>query len=118
MKLTKEEREIKKILKICVPLIFLGMLIPIGAYFSFLMPEGETTALWFQRSGSICVLLGVWAEYNLSKVNEHINPSGVVVEFQMMLSEKYKLFYSIAKYLGVLLAATGTFIWGYGDLLI
>lgn len=63
-------------------------------------------------------MFAVWVEYNLSKVNEHINLSGVVVSSQTRLSKKYKIFYKLTEYLGVLLAISGTIIWGYGDLLI
>ena len=113
----QEEREVVKALLSCVPLIILGVLAPVVAYFSCLRPEGEAADVWFQRSGSISVLFGVWAEYNLSKVNEHINLSGIVVSDQTELSERYKLRYRIAQYLGVVLAIVGTIIWGYGDLL-
>ena len=64
------------------------------------------------------VMFAVWMEYNLSKVNEHINLSGIVVSQQTQLSEKYKTTYRISQYLGVVLAISGTVIWGYGDLLI
>lgn len=113
----EEEKEVVKALLSCIPLIFLGVMAPVAAYFSFLRPEGEAADIWFQRSGALSVLFGVWAEYNLSKVNEHINLSGIVISAQTELSERYKLRYRIAQYLGVLLAISGTVIWGYGDLL-
>jgi hypothetical protein len=116
-RMEEEEKEVKKALLGCVPLIVLGVLAPVAAYFSFLRPEGEAADIWFQRSGAISVLFGVWAEYNLSKVNEHVNLSGIVISSQTELSQRYKLRYRIAQYLGVVLAISGTVIWGYGDLL-
>ncbi|WP_445510115.1 hypothetical protein [Salinicola sp. V024] len=112
----QEERQVVKALWSCVPLIILGGLIPVVAYFSFFRPESEAADIWFQRSGSISVIFGVWTEYSLSKVNEHINLSGIVVSDQTELSERFKLRYRIAQYLGAALAIIGTVIWGYGDL--
>ena len=114
----EEENEDLKALLSCVPLIVLGVLAPVAAYYSFLRPESEAADIWFQRSGALSVLFGVWAEYNLSKVNEHINLSGIVVSSQTELSQRYKFPYRVAQYLGVVLAISGTVIWGYGDLFV
>ena len=114
----KDEKEIIWALSTSVPLIILAILAPVLASYAFVKPELESLVIWFQRSGSITVMLAVWMEYNLSKVNEHINLSGIVVNDQTNLSNKYKTIYRITQYIGVLLAISGTIIWGYGDLLI
>ena len=114
----KDEKEILWALGTSIPLIIVAVLAPLLAFHSFIKPDTESVLIWFQRSGSITVLFAVWMEYNLSKVNEHINLSGIVISEQTNLSKKYKTIYRITQYIGVLLAISGTIIWGYGDLLI
>lgn len=114
----KAESDITKAIYISVPLIIFGVLAPILSYYSVFIPEDEKRAVWFQRSGSLSVLFGVWIEYNLSKVNEHINLSGLWVTEQETLRDEYNLKYSIVQYVGIFLAVMGTLIWGYGDILI
>ncbi|WP_020412057.1 hypothetical protein [Microbulbifer variabilis] len=109
------ESEIKKQLIYCIPLLFLAGSLPIMAWYSFLIPNDEPSDIWFQRSGSLMVLFAVWAEYNLMKVNEHINLSGSSYSQQSVLAERYKTIYNIAQYSAAVLAILGTFIWGYGD---
>lgn len=55
----QEEKEVVKALLSYVPLVILGVLVPVAAYCSILRPEGEAPSIWFQRSGSISVLFGV-----------------------------------------------------------
>lgn len=114
----KEDREILKALLSSLPLIILAIIFPVLAAHAFLKPDTELLPQWFQRSGSITVMFSVWCEYNLAKVNGYIYPSGLVALDDAQLSEKYKKIYKIARYFGVLLAISGTIIWGYGDQLI
>ncbi|MEC4728978.1 hypothetical protein HWQ46_26045 [Shewanella sp. D64] len=111
------EDQIKKQLLFCIPLTLLAVTFPLAAWFSHFVPSGEPPDVWFQRSGSITVLLAVWMEYNLMKVNEHVNPSGSTYSQQENLSQKYVKKFKIAQYIIVILAISGTLIWGYGDLL-
>jgi len=109
------EADIKKQLKSCVPLLLLALTVPIAAYNEMLLPNGEPSDIWFQRSGSIMVLFAVWMEYNLMKVNDHINPSGITISEQTALSKKYKSVFGATQYLVALFAISGTVVWGYGD---
>ena len=113
----REDRETFIELLSTVPLLFLAFLAPVLAYNSMFIFGNDKPEIWFQRSGSITVFFAVWAEYGLSKINGHVNPTGVIVSQQVELSEKYKTPYYIAKYLGVIMALIGTLIWGYGDLI-
>lgn len=116
-KMEKAKREVVSSLLWSLPLGFLSVAAPILAFFGVCMPGSESTQIWFQRSGALTVLFAVWMEYILSKSNEHINLSGVVISRQTQLSKEYKVPYRIIQYLGILLAIVGTVIWGYGDLI-
>ena len=111
----RAEADIKKQLKSVIPLLILAVTVPICAFNGVWLPANEPADIWFQRSGSITVLFAVWIEYNLMKVNDHINPSGIVISEQTRLSKKYKFVFGAAQYLAALFAITGTVIWGYGD---
>ena len=113
--LREAEEKIRKQFFSCIPLFILAILLPVAAWYSFLLPQGESPEDWFQRSGSLTVLFAVWMEYNLMKVNEDVNPSGSVFSQQDELSEKYKGMFKIAQYVVAVLAISGTIIWGYGD---
>ncbi|MPS37814.1 hypothetical protein D8S93_03940 [Vibrio sp. VGrn 2] len=109
-------KEIERKLLYCIPLLILAVITPILAWYSFIIPDKEAPAMWFQRSGSLTVLFAVWMEYNLMKVNEHVFPSGHIFSQQEALAKKYQPIFKVAQYIAVLLAIVGTVIWGYGDL--
>jgi len=112
------EYRTKKQLLFCIPLFILAITIPIAAYFGFAKPEPDSTDVWFQRSGSLTVLLSVWAEYNLMKVNNLLQISySTWGGANIQIETKYKNLHMKANYIAIVLAITGTFIWGYGDLL-
>jgi len=117
-KIAHYEQEIRSTLIYSIPLAVLAVIAPVLVYYSYFIPENEVLSVWFQRSGSLTVIFAVWFEYNLSKINEHINLSGIVIDEQQALSEKYSFRYKSAQYIGVVLAIMGTIIWGYGDLLV
>ncbi|MDD1795160.1 hypothetical protein LRP50_18690 [Enterovibrio sp. ZSDZ42] len=109
-------KDIERKLVYCIPIFILAVITPILAWYSFVIPETEEPAIWFQRSGSLTVLFAVWMEYNLMKVNEHVFPSGHTFSQQAALAKKYQPIFKVAQYMAVLLAIMGTVIWGYGDL--
>ena len=111
------ERDIVRALLYSIPLIILAVAAPMAAYRLVLLPVGENLGSWFQRSGAITLVLAIWVEFNLIKVNEHINLSGITISDQIKLSEKYKLVYRVFQYLGIVLAISGTVICSYGDLI-
>lgn len=113
----EDDEKVIKALTIYILLIALAVIAPIAAYFKFLIPAAENPEVWFQRSGSISVLFAVWAEYELSKIGNLINLSGIASKDQVDLKNKYSIVSNLAKYLGVLVAIFGTLIWGYGDLI-
>ncbi|TOM78075.1 hypothetical protein, partial [Vibrio parahaemolyticus] len=73
------ERDIVKALLYSIPLMIIAIVVPIGAYYQILLPVGESVGSWFQRSGAITLIFALWVEFNLIKVNEHINLSGITI---------------------------------------
>ena len=117
-----EDREVVVELGSAVALLILAFIAIFLGYFSFLLEAviatvtNEKPEIWFQRSGAIVVLLAVFSEYCLSKIDGYINPTGLIVSRQEEFSAKYSTVYRVVKVFGVVMAIIGTLIWGYGDL--
>lgn len=114
----ERNKEIMAELLQCIPLYALAIVVAIAAYNSILIPCEEKPEIWFQRSGSIVVLLAVWIEYKLIKINGDVNPSGASYSQLQELNTKYGTAHKVASYLVAVLAISGTFIWGYGDFFV
>lgn len=115
---TKNARKtIRQSLLTTLPIIFVAIAIPFIAIFvPALMPEKETIATWFQRSGAIVVALAVWVEIKNNAISGYIYPSGLSSGEFAELKESYGLYFNIIKWSGFVLAICGTVIWGYGDI--
>ena len=75
------------------------------------------TVYWFQRSGSLVVLLAVVLEFRqivYTKEGDKVQSLKGVVSgnFASSMNDKQKLF----QWFAIGLSIAGTFIWGYGDL--
>lgn len=107
-----KEQLIKGIIKhfaITSLLITISIIISILSFNSFMIPENETQAAWFQRSGSIVTLLNIIAEFVLRRV---------FYSTQMPATCKIKWIqktYAGLNALAFILICAGTVIWGYGD---
>tara|TARA_R110002073_G_scaffold299249_2_gene466159 strand:- start:3681 stop:4103 length:423 start_codon:yes stop_codon:yes gene_type:complete len=101
--------------------IFLAVLLPILLVkFPEAKPETESIATWFQRSGSIMVILAIWLELKMHSISGYMNVDESVVvinEFPTDAVKRYNLCYKIAMIVGFFIAVIGSIIWGYGDLL-
>ena len=107
---------IRNTLSSCIPLLSIALVaVLISLATDILCKEGEPR-FWFQRSGSIMVLMTAWVEYKLSRINADINPppSGYVAELKWR--EKYGKRYKTISYVALGFIVLGTFIWGYGDI--
>lgn len=80
-------------------------------------PKNETAASWFQRSGSLVVILAAYAEYILFKTYDYISPSEAAYAVPFDVPSWYKHFYNVVSGVALTLLVVGTVIWGYGDLL-
>jgi hypothetical protein len=77
----------------------------------------DTQEEWFQRSGSLMVIIGVILEYKLLLIDGHLNITGTVWDLPFKAPELYEKWYKVIKGSAALAVLGGTFIWGYGDIL-
>jgi len=91
--------------------------LPISAAFCPLIPESETQANWFQRSGSIMVILGVFVEFKLLSIDGHFDLYNIKYEIPFDLPKSYRFTYKFLLRSALVVVILGTLIWGYGDLL-
>ena len=82
------------------------------------MPTTETIPIWFQRSGSITVLLSLIAEYIISRLHSIIKPAGLTSEATAKIRKLLEPPLMYLRYIGAVIAGIGTIIWGYGDLFV
>tara|TARA_R100000501_G_C2547623_1_gene63670 strand:- start:9 stop:284 length:276 start_codon:yes stop_codon:yes gene_type:complete len=79
-------------------------------------PGEESQGTWFQRSGAVVVLLGVWVEFKLFPLSTYFDKSAYAVPVKLPTS--YHLAYKYLSTTTIFLVITGTIIWGYGDLFL
>ena len=91
-------------------------IVPFLAVFGVLKPEQESAGIWFQRCGSIVVLLGSLAEYYSFKMHNVFSPEHIANEPLFNTKLKYCLQAKFLMAMSALFIAIGTLIWGYGDL--
>lgn len=97
--------------------LILAAVVPFAACSFDLKPAIDTQAEWFQRSGSIMVLIAVAVEYELFKISSVVDPSGFASVKTNELRDTYFPRLGSLKIIGAMIAITGTVIWGYGDIL-
>ena len=81
-------------------------------------PSNEMACTWFQRSGSLMVMLSLLAELSAVRIFNLLNPSGFVSVGFKEFENKYKNLPVKYSVLCLIAIGTGTVIWGYGDLLL
>ncbi|WP_445357929.1 hypothetical protein [Microbulbifer sp. ANSA005] len=115
--MSNARRAIKSSLWTTFPIVIIAFSIPLIAYFGkCILPDGESVASWFQRSGSIVVALAVWIEIKNNKISGYIYPSGLSTSDYTTLRNDYGAYFNAIKWSGFVLAVIGTLIWGYGDI--
>lgn len=113
----KGDQKVKRHLLLCLPLIFLAIAVPALAAHGVFKVDEESLQSWFQRSGSLCVLFAVLTEYTLFQVHGLLYPTGLITEDGDILKKKYGIYFRSLTKTSHLTVLTGTFIWGFGDLL-
>ena len=103
---------------ICKSLLFscAGVLSIIVSLYIELNPPNANINYWFQRGGSVAVLLSALVEYQLLKVNPDINYAKSAFAAETEYKERYGRIFGFAMYLATGTFAIGTLIWGYGDI--
>lgn len=94
------------------------MAAPIAALFPIFVPAGEAQAIWFQRSGAMSVTFALLAEIFTIRFQKALFPNSA---FGNVEAEKARRIYwrrpALMNSSAFMLIATGTLIWGYGDLM-
>jgi len=103
---------------IALILILIALLFPYLAFTGYLKPEDEHLNVWFQRSGSLMVLLSLIAEYLISRLHGAIRPAGFTSQATEKIRKKLELPLMVLRYVGAAVAVGGTLIWGYGDIFV
>ena len=117
VELEKAERRIRRALKTSVPILIVASVVPVASFYGIGAPTHEAVAQWFQRSGSLVVMLTVFIELYLFTVTGDVFPSGIISEQEGRLAERYSTPVQLVKVASVAGAVSGTVIWGYGDII-
>ena len=110
------EKEVLFYRTIVVVLLMLLILLPFLASYGVLKPANEKIEIWFQRSGSIIVLLGSLAEYCSFKMHNVFSPIHLSNEPLFNTKLKYCLQAKWLMVISAIFISFGTIVWGYGDL--
>jgi len=89
-----------------------------GALFLSYLPENETLSTWFQRSGSLMVVIAIIAEFKLFSLNDYFDLNDTRVFGPVDLPATYKSIYKAIIIVALISMVIGTIIWGYGDIII
>ena len=96
-------------------LVFSVVVVWISAYSPW-SPKDQKHYEWFQRSGSIVVVITIWVQNKLSSIFTFFDKDAYIapIEIPTYLSA----YYDWSNYGNLFLMIFGTIIWGYGDILI
>ena len=111
------------IIKWIVALLIINAIIWLIALNGQLMPEGQTIATWFQRSGSLTLIISILIEIKLirliAKANNMISHEQTK-KIPVHLNTAKKSIRVLSVYIAIMVHIStilSTLIWGYGDLM-
>ncbi|MFT6655290.1 MAG: hypothetical protein ACJAWI_002063 [Marinomonas primoryensis] len=107
---------ISKVLYQVAIALIIGALLPICTLIIPWQPEGEALATWFQRSGSILVVITVFCEFKLLKISSSVDPGESTITYGHNVGDLQLKCYRFLSSSVLFLAIVGTLIWGYGDI--
>jgi len=110
-------KEVKKWRLNSILFILTAIPIPFLAYIGLFMPSNEDIQIWFQRSGSLIVLISSLAEYHAFKMLNTFNPIEMANEPEFTTKIQYSNQAKILIIVSAICIGIGTIIWGYGDIL-
>ncbi len=111
------EQRILKERKLFFVFSLLALAVPIFSLIGIGKPENEELSIWFQRSGSIMVVLALLAEMRAYQMFDVFKPIAYVSSSYDRTHKKYKPQVTAYNYIAFALIGAGTVIWGYGDIL-
>lgn len=103
---------------LCIFCLLISLFIPFFGAFGFLMPTTERVDIWFQRSGSLVVLISSLAEFFAVSMMNVFNPIKLANEPDFTTKVTYGSQAKALIIVSALFICAGTVIWGYGDLLV
>lgn len=116
MSIRETENSLKRKLVINSGFCVIALLPPILSIICPVMPEGETQAEWFQRSGSLMVVIAILIELRLITIQEYFDPLNVKYTVPIDLPRALHISYGVIVTINTLIIIAGTLIWGYGDI--
>ena len=97
-------------------LCFFAIVLPFVSFFCPFMPTTETQASWFQRSGSIMVVMTIWVQFKLFAIAGYLDPSDTAYVVPFDTPKVYSTMHNIISLTTTVVMILGTLIWGYGDI--
>lgn len=107
-----------KLLQAASFLLFAFVFSLMSFFFPEISPKNDPPEIWFQRSGSFMVVASIWAEFILIRLQGYLDSYN---EAYIVITDVPAYLATIQLYISkstLIFAILGTFIWGYGDLLI
>jgi hypothetical protein len=114
--MTHTKESIKIILIQCGLFLFVAIAVSVFAALCPLIPASESQSTWFQRSGSVVIVLAVWVQFKLQPVQTYFDVDAYSVP--LTLPKTYCRSYSFLSIINLFAMVLGTVIWGYGDILL
>ena len=108
-------RKVNILFLISVIAIIIAVTIPTFAHLGLLKPAQEPLHIWFQRSGSLMIIICVALDTTALVTHSTLNYS-----WCKFFNEKKKFHIIVHRTLtviAIILTVLATFIWGYGDLI-
>lgn len=103
-------------MKYCLFWLTLAILILLAAVLCPLMPAEESRSSWFQRSGSIVVVLSIWVQFKLLSIQTYLDQDAYNIPIEV--PGWYFGAYQYISRITVIVMLCGTIIWGYGDIIL
>lgn len=100
---------------------FVPPIIAISIPFSMVspyLPIDETLSIWFQRSGSLMVIIAIITEFKLFSLNDYFDLNNTRMFAPVDLPKTYKSIYYAITIAALMSMLIGTLIWGYGDIFV
>ncbi|WP_299178790.1 hypothetical protein [uncultured Neptuniibacter sp.] len=100
---------------------FMPPIIAISMPFYLVSPylsENETLSTWFQRSGSLMVIIAIITEFKLYSLNDYFDLNNTRMFVPVDLPKTYKSTYFVISIVALMSMLIGTLIWGYGDIFV
>lgn len=103
-------------LVLAMVLALAAFLVPIGAWFGLLMPDGRGLPDWFMRSGAITAVFAFAAQVQAENAIEKLSPRGFGSKAISQLRMVFIRPLNWIKRFIFWLAIAGSLIWAYGDI--